>query len=197
LIGLAFGLTFDMRYTSTLLALAAAFSVTFAAVPSRDTFNGDTILQRDAPEVVADSYIVVFKKGANATDILDHEAVVEGLMSRKRSYSGKQGDGHHHHRMKHKYGFKNFNAYHLETDAETIAEIEASPEVAYVERNAVIHVSGRVSQRGSTYGLSRISHRARGASNYVFDNSSCVGITAYVIDSGIYLEHTVRLPISN
>src|ERR1700712_867397 len=104
-----------MRYTSTLLALAAVFSISLAAVPTRDAHNGDKIWKRDAPEIVEGSYIVVFKKGANESVILDHEALIESMMAEKRTY-GKKKHGSHHHRMKHKYGFKNFKAYHVETD---------------------------------------------------------------------------------
>lgn len=41
------------------------------------------------------------------------------------------------------------------------------------------------------WGLARISHKAKGATDYVYDDSAGAGVCAYVIDTGIYTEHPV------
>lgn len=75
------------------------------------------------PEIVQDSYIIVFKKGVNASEIADHEAGLSGLVKRH---------GSHHKGINHNYNFKGygFKGYHVETDSDTIAQIAASPLVS-------------------------------------------------------------------
>ncbi|KXS97164.1 hypothetical protein AC578_3068 [Pseudocercospora eumusae] len=46
------------------------------------------------------------------------------------------------------------------------------------------------SQNGSTWGLSRISHREPGANDYIYDRSAGKDTFIYVIDTGINTEHS-------
>ncbi|KAJ3489274.1 hypothetical protein NLG97_g6033 [Lecanicillium saksenae] len=48
---------------------------------------------------------------------------------------------------------------------------------------------GYVTQSGATYGPARISHRQPGSSEYVYDESAGEGTCAYVIDTGIDVNH--------
>jgi hypothetical protein len=48
-----------------------------------------------------------------------------------------------------------------------------------------------VQQQTAPAGLVRISHTTAGGAGYIYDNSSGAGITAYVIDTGIRLTHSV------
>lgn len=54
-----------------------------------------------------------------------------------------------------------------------------------------MYASSLTSEAGSTYGLSRISHRNTGASDYIYDDSAGSGSTVYVVDTGIFIEHDV------
>ncbi|KAL1611936.1 hypothetical protein SLS60_000159 [Paraconiothyrium brasiliense] len=47
-----------------------------------------------------------------------------------------------------------------------------------------------VSQNGSTWGLGRISHKKTGSEDYIYDSSAGEGSYIYVIDTGIYTEHS-------
>lgn len=49
--------------------------------------------------------------------------------------------------------------------------------------------AGLVTQKDSTHGLSTISHRQPGATEYVYDESAGEGAIIYVIDSGIQISH--------
>jgi subtilisin family serine protease len=88
-------------------------------------------------------------------------------------------------------------------------------QVAYVERDGTLHTQDKwaklglregsedpkditesavpkgITQSNSTWGLSRLSHRAKGASDYTYayDASAGAGTCAYIIDTGIYLDH--------
>ena len=44
-------------------------------------------------------------------------------------------------------------------------------------------------QSGSTYGLSSISHRKTGATNYIYDTSAGSNTYGYVVDTGINAAH--------
>lgn len=92
----------------------------------------DTVLTAYVPEVVPDSYLIVFKKGLNATTIAAHEAGFPGVTTR-RSYgdtnSKRRDSTVHHHNVGHKYSLKGFHGYHVEADDATIAAIAASPDV--------------------------------------------------------------------
>ena len=45
-----------------------------------------------------------------------------------------------------------------------------------------------LSQTGAPYGLGRLSHR-NASTTYVYDSSAGEGVTIYVVDTGVYLEH--------
>lgn len=40
-------------------------------------------------------------------------------------------------------------------------------------------------------GIARISHRSKGSTTYVYDDSAGAGTCAYIIDTGIYTAHSV------
>jgi hypothetical protein len=48
-----------------------------------------------------------------------------------------------------------------------------------------------VQQQTAPAGLVRLSHTTAGGTGYIYDNSSGAGITAYVVDTGIRLTHSV------
>ena len=50
------------------------------------------------------------------------------------------------------------------------------------------------STTAASWGLGRISHKARTLTTYVYDTSAGSGVCAYVIDTGILTSHSVRLP---
>ena len=96
----------------------------------------------------------------------------------------------------------------------TLQSIRSAPEIAYVEHDQVMHTTdvpygvddayattkksadsapGIVTALNSPWGLARISHRPRPRlstfTKYAYDPSGGVGVTAYVIDTGINVEH--------
>lgn len=45
-------------------------------------------------------------------------------------------------------------------------------------------------QSGATWGLGRISHRAKGTTTYIYDTTAGSGATVYVVDTGVYAAHS-------
>ncbi|KAJ4357186.1 uncharacterized protein N0V89_001761 [Didymosphaeria variabile] len=69
----------------------------------------------------------------------------------------------------------------------------ASVPVSYLNRAAEVgpFANGSlVTQNGSTWGLGRISHKESGIEDYVYDSSAGEDTYIYVIDTGIYTEHS-------
>ena len=54
---------------------------------------------------------------------------------------------------------------------------------------AVARDSEIIRQENATWGLGSISHRAPNSTEYLYDESAGEGTWAYVLDTGIYIEH--------
>jgi hypothetical protein len=59
-----------------------------------------------------------------------------------------------------------------------------------VEADTVVRTT-LVQQQTAPAGLVRLSHTMAGGTGYIYDNSSGARITAYVVDTGIRLTHSV------
>lgn len=70
------------------------------------------------------------------------------------------------------------------------AEIVSDRRVAYVERDGVVHASEVLTQNPATWGLDRLDERPLELDNTYQYASTGLGVTAYVIDTGIRLDHT-------
>ena len=52
-----------------------------------------------------------------------------------------------------------------------------------------MHAYNLVYQDSAPWGISRISHRKPGSRTYIYDKSAGSGTCAYVVDTGIFVEH--------
>lgn len=88
------------------------------------------------------------------------------------------------------YGFPGFKGFAFEgSDEDVDAIIDALPNVQFVEPDSVVSINALTSQASSPWGLARVSHRARGATNYIYDNTAGSGTYSYIIDTGINTAH--------
>lgn len=75
-------------------------------------------------------------------------------------------------------------------DRQTIDEIKAHSSVENIEPAGVMKVHGYTKQLLAPWGLGSISHTFNKTVRYVYDDDYAGdGYTAYVVDSGIFLEH--------
>ena len=142
----------------------ASFRV--AAGPGAELIPGQyiVVLRDDDPEVAA-------ARGRRGNAM---RAVAERVATRRRG------------RVRDVYGnaIRGFSATMSEADARALA---TDPEVAFVEQDQVVHAD--VTQNPATWGLDRIDERAPIAgADYTF-TSTGLGVTAYIIDTGILLSH--------
>lgn len=71
-----------------------------------------------------------------------------------------------------------------------IEKIQRNLMVKFIERDTVFHTNELDVEKEAPWGLSRISHRELLPTvDYLFDNEGGKGVTAYVIDTGIKVEH--------
>ncbi|KAF4472203.1 alkaline ase [Fusarium albosuccineum] len=138
-------------------------------------------------------YIVTLKSDAPDSKIEAHLNWVGDI--HRRSLNKRDTAG-----VEDKYNIGNWNAYSGEFDKDTIEEIKASPEVAFVEPDYEVYLDFDVepsehseraltTQTGAPWGLGTISHRSSGSTSYIYDTSAGSGSYAYVVDSGVQVSH--------
>ncbi|KAF1983143.1 hypothetical protein K402DRAFT_178666 [Aulographum hederae CBS 113979] len=88
----------------------------------------------------------------------------------------------------HVFSMGTFKGFAGSLSATMLTTLSNHKDVAYIEHDSVVHAS-LITQNGATLGLGRISHRARGSTQYVYDASAGQGTCVYVIDTGIYTAH--------
>lgn len=76
-------------------------------------------------------------------------------------------------------------------DSDTTAKVD------YVERDVLLPACNYVSQHGAPWGLGRISHKGLRSftdnTTYVYEASAGEGVCAYVLDTGIRVDHEVSV----
>ncbi|PHH79851.1 hypothetical protein CDD80_3584 [Ophiocordyceps camponoti-rufipedis] len=154
-----------------------------------------------AGSVIQGQYLIALKPGLQKRDLDAHLDWVDGV--HRRGLSPHQFQG-----VERTYtGKTNFHGYAGHFDQGTIDEIRKSPDVAAVEEDRVwvldfldeqadddkstslFQRDYYSTQENSPWGLGAISHREKGAKEYLFDDRAGQGTFGYVIDSGIRISH--------
>ncbi|KPM34286.1 Subtilisin-like proteinase Mp1 [Neonectria ditissima] len=137
-------------------------------------------------DIVKGKYIVTIKPEIEAPRLEDHLGWVDDIHARSlRRRDGATEAG------VDKVWSNTFKGYSGEFDKDTIKEIKNSDEVLSIEPVRVIEIyQSKITQAASPWGLSSISHRKPGATDYVYDSSAGQGMWAYIVDTGVYTEHT-------
>nr|POE71432.1 cuticle-degrading protease [Quercus suber] len=111
----------------------------------------------------------------------DESSVVSSLVSQISNTLGVE--------PKHTYDFGGFKGMALDGPDSILSILAAIPGIHYIERDNKVYANALVQQNDSPYGLGRISHRAKGTTAYVYDNTAGAGTYSYIIDTGILIEH--------
>ncbi|KAI0548839.1 subtilase [Xylaria curta] len=169
-------------FRSLALFFGALLPAAFAAPASK---------KASEPEFIPNKYIVTLKSGISTTDFESHINWARDVHARSLSRRDTAG-------VEKTYNIKDFNAYAVEMDAQTLAEIKAHPQVAEVEQDQVWHLFDEphelseralTTQSGATWGLGTISHRNSGSTSYIYDSSAGAGTYAYIVDTGLLTTH--------
>jgi len=183
--------------TKKIFLVAALFLSSTAAVPYYNSYNSYSenvapLLSSESAQVIPDSYIVVFKKQLNKTKVKYHHSCVHNFVAEeKRSLSKRGLLGDILSGIKHTFDFKDFQGYAGRFTNEVLDKIRRSDEVAYVEKDQVVYATEL--QTNAPWGLARLSHRPTLTfatfNKYLYDPKGGEGVTIYVIDTGINIEH--------
>jgi subtilisin family serine protease len=153
---------------SFITAAAAALPFAFAS----------PILNQRANAAVPGKYLVVLKPGAVSSSTEGALATVAGglLGSVKKD---------------HIYEHGSFRGFAGALSNEQVSALRADPTVAYVEADGIAHTQQEdlSTESSAPWGLGRISHRTKGSTDYLYDPSAGQGTCAYIVDTGIYVEH--------
>ncbi|KAF2718193.1 subtilisin-like protein [Polychaeton citri CBS 116435] len=90
---------------------------------------------------------------------------------------------------KHTYNFGNYRGISVSASDALIQTITNLANIKSIERDSTVYANALVTQSGAPYGLGRISHRAPGSTQYIYDSSAGSGTYSYIIDTGIYTSH--------
>lgn len=124
---------------------------------------------------ITDKYIVVYHKNVTVEELEDDLLRISSLaaVSTDRVYT------------------KTLRGYAASLTARQLAVVRANPKVAHVEEDQVMSLSQCSTETNAGWGLVRVSQRAKIGSetSYKFPSHQGEGVTAYIIDTGIYVEH--------
>ncbi|KAG9042276.1 serine protease [Tulasnella sp. UAMH 9824] len=137
--------------------------------------------QSNVPENhVQDSYIVVLKPDV---DLTTHTNVVASTHAEDPLAGEDSGLIHVYDGQIKGYAGRFANS--------TIAKLRTMPEVDYIEHDQLVWASDI--EKGAPWGLARISHREKLGfgtfREYIYDGHGGEGVDAYVIDTGININH--------
>ncbi|KAM3544828.1 Alkaline protease 1 [Beauveria bassiana] len=137
-----------------------------------------------APAPSGGKYIVTLKDGVTAGKVASHLQWVNDVHARSLGRRDLNLNG-----VEKTYEIGSFNGYAGNFDAATIEEIRNNPEVEEIELDQEWTLYALTTQSDVPHGLSTISHRQSGASNYIYDSTAGQGAYAYVVDSGVNIDH--------
>lgn len=160
--------------------------------------NGVFISASAEPFAIEDQFIVVFDENADDALINQHFVSLERTIAAHVNTLAAQNDqlvlNGINFGVLHKYNIGSaFRAYSARFYQPIAEEVAKMPGIKFVEKDSKVHTLKPARERNAPWGLARISHRKRlslGSFNrYLYDNDAGEGVTAYVIDTGIYTKH--------
>ncbi|KAI1071584.1 hypothetical protein NW752_001727 [Fusarium irregulare] len=84
---------------------------------------------------------------------------------------------------------KSFRGFAGSLKDDEIEKLKHDPNVEYIEQDAVITIKATEEQDNAPWGIARLSSSRPGSKTYTYDESAGEGTCAYVIDTGIDVEH--------
>ncbi|KAK4225960.1 putative peptidase [Podospora fimiseda] len=130
------------------------------------------VLQPRGAQAIPGSYIVKLKDGAS-------DSTLENTLKSLKAVNPE-----------HTYKAGRFKGFAAKLNAANLDAIRKNPNVEYIEQDAVVTAYDFITQENVPWGLGRISHRTKGQTTYIYDSSAGTGTCSYIIDTGIYVNHT-------
>ncbi|KAF7549153.1 hypothetical protein G7Z17_g6564 [Cylindrodendrum hubeiense] len=143
----------------------------------------------DASNIISNRYIVVYN------DTFDDDAINIKQTNwinavKKRNLNKRSSTGHMLSTKVSTFNMNKWRAMTLDADDDMVQDLYNAEEVAYIEADTKVNITGAIAQINATPGLNRLSHAAPNTETYIFDDSAGEDITVYVVDTGIRTTHT-------
>ncbi|KAI1281430.1 subtilisin-like protease PR1K [Xylaria sp. FL0933] len=151
-----------MRSAAILAALPLAL-----AVPSKRASPAPLLKPRNA-DIIEGKYIVKMKSSSTVETLEAHK----NLVSSKVDYT---------------YNSHKFAGFAVSMTPEEVEALQNMPDVEYIEHDAIVRASA--TQTNADWGLARLSNTSPDSSTYTYDDSAGEGVCAYVVDTGIDVDH--------
>ncbi|KAG0284240.1 hypothetical protein BGZ96_011369 [Linnemannia gamsii] len=156
-----------MKYTTLLIVALVAAVQAAPLVPH--ALGGKPIV---------DSYIVVLKD----TNKVNTFKTSFDKITKNHNGRGRAPEIHRE--------YNSIPGFHASFDASTLKAIQANPDVAYVEQDAIITIQGSQPSPPS-WGLTRVGQDKLDITQpYSYPDVAGEGVTAYVVDTGVFANHT-------
>ncbi|KAF4992655.1 hypothetical protein FGRMN_7056 [Fusarium graminum] len=84
---------------------------------------------------------------------------------------------------------KSFNGFAASLKDAEIEKLKNDPNVEYIEQDAYISIKATEQQENAPWGIARLSNSRAGSKTYTYDESAGEGTCAYIIDTGVDVEH--------
>ncbi|KAK7408329.1 hypothetical protein QQX98_009531 [Neonectria punicea] len=82
-----------------------------------------------------------------------------------------------------------FSGFAASLSGSELEKLQNDPNVEYIEQDAVITIKATTEQENAPWGLARISSNRAGGRTYTYDESAGEGTCAYIVDTGIDVDH--------
>ncbi|KAK8112609.1 hypothetical protein PG984_013135 [Apiospora sp. TS-2023a] len=168
-------------FTASLLSYHGAY-----ALPSQEpaslkvrALEGDT---------VSNSWIIRYKGDAGASAIKASQAKTASFLKKRDLQTQVRAEWTE---PRH-FNLSGFFGTHIHGDEAAVHDLAADPAIDYISPDGVAQLAVKVTQKNAQPGLHRISHAKPPSSppyQFVYDGSGGAGITAYIIDTGIFINH--------
>ncbi|KAI0191136.1 peptidase S8/S53 domain-containing protein [Xylaria flabelliformis] len=137
------------------------------AAPSKRSSPAPLLKPRNS-DVIEGKYIVKMKSDSGVQILEAHK----NMVASKVDYT---------------YNSNQFTGFAASMTAEEVEALQNMPDVEYIEHDAIIRASA--TQTGADWGLARLSNTSPSSSTYTYDDSAGEGVCAYIVDTGIDVDH--------
>ncbi|KAI1770405.1 peptidase S8/S53 domain-containing protein [Hypoxylon cercidicola] len=151
-----------MRTATALALLPLAL-----AVPSKREIPAPVIKPLGA-QLIEGKYIVKMKAGAKADSV---QSSIQSVSSDADFV----------------YSSNKFQGFAGSLSAEELEALQNNDDVDFIEQDAIVTI--QATQENADWGLARLSSSDPGSTTYTYDDTAGEGTCAYVIDTGIYVDH--------
>ncbi|PWW74204.1 subtilisin-like protein [Tuber magnatum] len=144
--------------------------------------------------IIPNQYIIVFKPEVPQARCQEHCQWATELHTQRVGARSADSEEPETSGVLHHYNFPTWNGYAGSFDEGSRNEIESREEVDFIEPDYKVYTKALVTQNDvPSWGLARISHNEKltpsTRTTYTYDSSAGEGTRAYVIDTGILVDH--------